>query len=116
MRERLKKIINYSGLSERAFAIKCGINQPTLFNQLKGIRSISLESVLAIGRTFPEVSRDWLFMGEGEMLKSQNKDSERINCLVDAITTMQEAINAKNDTIATLIEKIKQLETQLSIK
>lgn len=116
MKDRLKKIIDYSGLSDRAFAIKCGINQPTLFNQLKGVRSISLDTVLAIGRTFPEVSRDWILLGEGEMLKSQNKDSERLNSLIDTITTLQESINIKNDTIASLTERIKQLENQLKTK
>ena len=69
MVERIRKIIECSGLSDRAFAIKCGINQPTLFNQLKGIRAVSLDTVLAISKTFPDVSRDWLLLCEGDMTK-----------------------------------------------
>ena len=109
---RIKAIINLSGLSDRAFAIKCGINQPTLFNQLKGIRAISLDTVLSIYKTFPDVSTNWLPLGEGDMLKSQSRETERINKLVDTIATLQESINAKSETIAILNDRIKQIENQ----
>lgn len=114
MVSRLKKIIEYSGLSDRAFAHKCGINQPTLFNQLKGLRSVSLDTVLSICATYPTVSRDWVLFGEGEMLKNDAsaKESERINKLNGVIESLQEVIDAKNDVIASLTEKVKQLENQ----
>ena len=38
MIERIKEIIAYSGLSDRAFAIKCGLAQNTLNRQLNGVR------------------------------------------------------------------------------
>ena len=75
MIDRIKDIIKLSGLSDRAFALKCGINQPTLFNQLKGIRAISLDTVLSIYKTFPDVSTNWLLLGEGDMLKSQSRET-----------------------------------------
>ena len=112
MISRIKDIIKLSGLSDRAFALKCGINQQTLFNQLKGIRAISLDTVISICKTFPEISRDWLLLGEGDMLKSQSREMERINTLLDTITTLQEAINAKSETIALLNDRIKQIENQ----
>jgi transcriptional regulator with XRE-family HTH domain len=112
MISRIKDIIKLSGLSDRAFALKCGINQQTLFNQLKGIRAISLDTVISICKTFPEISRDWLLLGEGDMFKSQSRETERINTLLDTITTLQEAINAKSETIALLNDRIKQIENQ----
>ena len=112
MISRIKDIIKLSGLSDRAFALKCGINQQTLFNQLKGIRAISLDTVISICKTFPEISRDWLLLGEGDMFKSQSRETERINTLLDTITTLQEAINAKSETIAILNDRIKQIENQ----
>ena len=113
MISRIKDIIKLSGLSDRAFALKCGINQPTLFNQLKGIRAISLDTVLSIYKTFPDVSTNWLLLGEGDMFKSQSRETERINKLVDTIATLQESINTKSETIALLNEKIKLLESQI---
>ena len=112
MISRIKDIIKLSGLSDRAFALKCGINQPTLFNQLKGIRAISLDTVLSIYKTFPDVSTNWLLLGEGDMFKSQSRETERINKLVDTIATLQESINAKSETIAILNDRIKQIENQ----
>ncbi len=112
MISRIKDIIKLSGLSDRAFALKCGINQQTLFNQLKGIRAISLDTVISICKTFPEISRDWLLLGEGDMLKSQSRETDRINKLVDTIATLQESINAKSETIAILNDRIKQIENQ----
>ena len=112
MISRIKDIIKLSGISDRAFALKCGINQQTLFNQLKGIRAISLDTVISICKTFPEISRDWLLLGEGDMFKSQSRETERINTLLDTITTLQEAINAKSETIALLNDRIKQIENQ----
>lgn len=116
--QRLKEILQYSGQSIRAFSIKCGISQPTLDKQLKGLRSVSLDTVLSICATFPEVSRDWVLFGEGEMVKidTNSKDTERMNKLIDTIATLQEAINAKSDTIDILNNRIKQLESQINSK
>ena len=116
MIERIRKIIEFSGLSDRAFAIKCGINQPTLFNQLKGIRAVSLDTILAISKTFPDVSRDWLLLGEGDMTKELvlTKELERINKLNGIVESLQEVIDSKNSAITTMTERIKQLENQLN--
>ena len=69
-------------------------------------------SVLTQLLPFPEISRDWLLLGEGDMFKSQSRETERINTLLDTITTLQEAINAKSETIALLNDRIKQIENQ----
>ena len=112
--ERLKAIRDNRKLSDRAFSIKCGVHPTTMDKQLKGTRSVSADVIIAVAAAFPEISRDWLLLGEGEMLKSNNKEIERINRLVDTIATLQDAINAKSDTISSLTERIKQLESQLS--
>lgn len=114
--DRLKAIVSYSKLSDRAFALKCGLKQPTLDKQLKGLRSISTETIIAVCANYPEISRDWFLMGEGEMMKTQSKEIERINNLVDTIATLQEAINAKSETNKILKERIAQLENQLKSK
>lgn len=116
---RLKEIIAFYGLSGRAFAIKCGIAQKTLDNQIKGLRAVSLETIVSVLQTFPEISSEWLTRGAGQMLIQKDDDSAelaRLNKLVDTITTLQDTINAKNDIIALQSERIKQLENQLNSK
>lgn len=111
---RLREILQYSGLSVRAFAIKCGISQTTLDKQIKGLRSVSLETVLSILYAYPEISSEWLLHGEGDMFKTATTDinAERVMKMVDTINTLQDTINSKDDTIALLNKRIKQLESQ----
>ncbi|MDE6415595.1 MAG: XRE family transcriptional regulator [Duncaniella sp.] len=116
--QRLKKIIEYSGISVRAFGIKCGVSQATLDKQLKGLRGVSMDTILCTLNAYPEISAEWLLRDKGDMIisKSAEDDNERVFKLVDTITTLQETINAKTETIKTLNERIKQLESQLNIK
>lgn len=112
---RLKEIISHSGLSVRAFSIKCGISQTTLDKQVKGLRSVSLETIIGTLYAFPEISSEWLMRGDGEMIKQQEvntKELERINKLNNVVDSLQEVIDSKNTTIAALNERIKQLENQ----
>lgn len=116
---RIKEVIAFSGLSVRAFSIKCGISQKTLDNQVKGLRSLSLDTTASVLHAFPEISSEWLIRGKGQMLLNRDGDSagnERLNKLVDTITTLQDAINDKSNQIATLTERVKQLEAQLTNK
>lgn len=68
---------------------------------------------------YPEISAEWLMRGKGAMLipdQTNSAEQERINKLVGTITTLQDTINAKNESIATLNERIKQLEARLTTK
>lgn len=113
MIERIKEVIVYSGLSDRAFAIKCGLAQNTLNRQLNGVRELSLATVNAILTTFENISSEWLLRGKGTMLLSETAPDlnvERMNRLVDTITTLQGALNEKEKAIKLLEEKVKRLE------
>lgn len=118
MTDRIKSLISHLGLSTRAFAINCGLRQNTLSNQLNGMRELSLSTIMAILTAYPDVSAEWLMRGAGEMIKAELPDAnaDRVLKMVDTIATLQETINAKNDTIAMLSERVKQLESQLNTK
>lgn len=114
MIERIKSIISYYKLTDRAFAIKCNIKQNTLSRQLGGTSEISLSTISAILSTLEDVSAEWLLRGKGTMLLSEivpDSNIERMNRLVDTITTLQGALNEKDKAIKLLEEKVKRLET-----
>lgn len=124
MIERIKTIIAHYDLSIRAFAIKCGLKDNTLTNQLNGVRELSLATVNAILSTFEDVSSEWLLRGKGTMLLSDveherniipDSNMERMNRLVDTIATLQGALNEKDKAIKLLEEKVKRLETELAM-
>lgn len=112
---RLQEILKYSNLSVRALANKCSLKQQTLDKHIKGLSEPSANTLMGIAAAFPEISTDWLLLGTGTMLRS-DKETERIRCLIDTIATLQDAINAKSETIAILMDRIKQLENQLKTK
>ena len=66
MIDRIKQIINYCGLSDRAFAIKCGIKQNTFSNQINGVRELSLQTINGILISNEDISAEWLMRGKGE--------------------------------------------------
>lgn len=113
MIERIKSIISYYKLTDRAFAIKCSIKQNTLSRQLGGTSEISLSTITAVLSTFEDISSEWLLRGKGTMLLSEtapDSNIERMNRLVDTITTLQGALNEKDKAIKLLEEKVKRLE------
>lgn len=120
MIERIKKIINHYGLSDRAFAIKCGIKQNTFSNQINGVREISLQTINSILITFENISAEWLLRGNGEMLltseqPTDSSESDRLSKLIDTIAFQQDTINNLQRRIKELEDTNKRLETQLTL-
>lgn len=120
MIERIKKIINHYGLSDRAFAIKCGIKQNTFSNQINGVREISLQTINSILITFEKISAEWLLRGNGEMLltseqPTDSSESDRLSKLIDTIAFQQDTINNLHGRIKELETTNKRLETQVAL-
>jgi len=65
--ERIKEFIKAQGLNNSAFEKRAGLGNGYI-SKVKG--SPSPEKCEDILKAFPELSRDWLFTGRGEMLKS----------------------------------------------
>ncbi len=120
MIERIKKIINHYGLSDRAFAIKCGIKQNTFSNQINGVREISLQTINSILITFENISAEWLLRGNGEMLLTSEQptasnENDRLSKLIDTIAFQQDTINNLHGRIKELETTNKRLETQVAL-
>ena len=107
MINRIKKVIESSGLTDARFAKKIGLQQVSLWRQLNGERKVSLETVMAIASAYPEVDCNWLIRGTGEMVHDNEAEDKRLDNLIDVIAMQQE-------TIKNLQEKIKQLKTTQS--
>ena len=105
-------------MTDRAFAIKCGIKQNTFSNKLNGARELSLATINAILISFEDISSEWLLRGKGEMLLSAIKpDSniERMERLVDTIATLQGTINEQTKTIQLLADENRKVKGELAM-
>jgi DNA-binding helix-turn-helix protein len=114
LNEKIRDIISTYKLSDRQFAIKIGVTQSVIGSMFQKGTEPSSKVIRNTLAAFPEISADWFLRDSGEMLKSQSKEIERINSLLDTISTLQDTINAKSNQIATLTERVKQLENQLN--
>lgn len=119
MISRIKEVIAYYKLTDRAFAIKCGIKQNTLSRQLNGVSEISVPTINAILDNYDDISAEWLLRGKGEMLisanQSKDENTERISRLVDTIATLQGTINEQLKTIQALQERERKLSGELAM-
>lgn len=77
--ERIKKVVDYSGLTIPKFANLVGFKTPQTVRELINGRTktLSFEVSKRILSTYPEINKDWLTDGEGEMLKTQQSRSIR---------------------------------------
>ncbi|MGB5360948.1 MAG: helix-turn-helix transcriptional regulator [Eudoraea sp.] len=62
---RLEKLLKYYGLSASAFADKIAVQRSTISHLLTGRNKPSLEFVLKVVKSFPEVNLYWLLNGKG---------------------------------------------------
>ena len=101
-----------------------GSNQKTINQQLRGERSISLDTISKILSSFEDISSEWLLRGEGDMLKPQptspylesktNKTSapHQIETKNINIDLQGEQIDSKK-TIEVLIKVIETYQTRM---
>lgn len=75
-RERIDRLIETEGLSQRAFAEKVGVSPGNLNKIMLGTRNVSASLPAKIVAAFPEVRIDWILYGNGEMYKSDQHLAE----------------------------------------
>ncbi len=63
--KRLERVLQFYELSASAFADKIGVQRSSISHLLTGRNKPSLEFVLKVVKTFPEVNLYWLLNGKG---------------------------------------------------
>ena len=72
MENRIQKIIDKQGISLNAFAQEIGVNRSTVSHILTGRNKPSVEVLQKILKRFPELSSDWLLLGNGSMYTKES--------------------------------------------
>ena len=76
--KRLERILKYYGLSASAFADRIGVQRSSISHLLTGRNKPSLEFVLKVVKTFPDVNLYWLLNGKGSFpAKSSPASSQK---------------------------------------
>ena len=75
MRERVLNLIHQEGITQRAFAIAIGRVPTNVYQVLTGERHFPRGFCGDIMKAFPNVNKDWLYFGDGEMyVDKKNED------------------------------------------
>lgn len=66
IKDRTIEFVKHKGITMKTFEQRCGLSSGYVTSMRKGFGSDKLNNVLT---AFPELNREWLLYGEGEMIK-----------------------------------------------
>lgn len=72
VKERLIQFVKSQGLTIQKFEARCGLSNGYVSSMRKGVGTQKLDIILS---EFPDLNREWLLYGEGEMLKTADDES-----------------------------------------
>ncbi len=75
--KRLQIVIDYYGETASSFAEKIGVQRSSISHILSGRNKPSLEFILKILSSFPEIELYWLLNGKGTFPSSENKSAPK---------------------------------------
>ena len=71
MKDRIRKVMEWTGLSQQDFAARLDISPASLSGIFTGRTNPTNNHVVAIHRVFPQINVSWLLFGEGTMLEGE---------------------------------------------
>lgn len=77
MNERIKQIIEYYGISIRAFEQKICVSEGLIYRGLSRNSDFGSSVIVKILNNCSEISTEWLVLGEGKMLKNDSEKSQK---------------------------------------
>ena len=109
MNNRVFLLIENLKMSQSEFAQATGVS-PSAITQLKNSNgNLSIDNVMKIGKTFPNLSLEWLISGEGEMWK-HIEDSGELNLFS---ATDQESKELDSSIVKSLGNSVGKLPARL---
>lgn len=112
MNQRLKILIDDLKKSKKVysqaeFAEIVGISRTQFSEIVTGKRKLSDKAIHKIVTAIPEINKDWLLTGEGEMLKSHIAIAESHSISIAGEEIKENNINVNaNETIAMLVSEL----------
>ena len=104
--QRLDIYMDYKGLNDNKLSIETEISNG-LIGKARKRGSLSGQNISKFINTYKDLSADWLFRGEGSMIKNEESDTNEKESNKDYIIELQKK------TIENLEEKVNSLKSKL---
>ena len=124
IKDRTIEFVRFKGITMKTFEMRCGLSSGYVTSMRKGFGADKLNNVLT---AYPELNRDWLLYGEGQMLKSSivqtssgdnspniNGNGNHVNTsellgkALDEIAELRRQNKEQFDRFMTIIERLTQ--------
>lgn len=130
IKERIYQLINFKHISVLSLEKSCGLSN----GYLRNTKSISAENCAKILTKFPDISSDWLMLGQGEIQRTGFLQTRTVSTtgdyspasdsgnatvvmgdavLAERVKMLQQLIEEKNERISELKERIGELKGTL---
>jgi transcriptional regulator with XRE-family HTH domain len=112
LEKRILEVFQYSKLSRQEFADKLKISNAVISHISSGRNKASMELIVNLLNSFPEIDTNWLIKGEGNMLggdelKLKETAAEAIKRTVLDLEKSRQLIENQIIALKALLEKLK---------
>lgn len=107
VKDRIYSFIEYKGITVKKFEEMCSLSNGYISAMRKGFGGGKLNNVLT---QFPELNRNWLLFGDGEMIKTNNQPEY----ITQSVESDARKFDVMEDRESTLKEMIAFMERQMN--
>jgi len=112
--ERIAIYIHFKKISPHAFEKKIELSNGYFAKQLKHLGSVGSDILIRIHLAYLDLDILWILLGEGQMIKEEDRDIEKINEIILEDFTNKYA--TENKKLKKLENDFDKLQTSLSDK
>ena len=102
--ERVNFFLSSRGIKKVDLAKKLGWNTGKLMSQLNGTRGISVELLCALFELYPEINKNYIFTGKGDIFAPDDTIAESLQKEVDELRVRLREKDAQIKVLKSLIK------------
>ena len=103
--KRIKEYIDFKGIRISAFEKSVGFSNGLFGGQLKRDKTIGLDKLENILKTYPDLNAEWVLTGRGNMLKKGGTESIPVTSQKEILCSLN-TLMATQQRIVSLLEQL----------
>ncbi len=111
MEERIKKFMDYKGISASELADSIGVLRSNVTHVLKARNKPSFQFIEKMLQVFPELNAKWLLLGTGNMLEVGTKNRNLFDQLTEPVQVSPKITELPEEKPSQIIPEPKPAET-----